>query len=321
MENISSKRIRQSLRVARYYYQNNLDQSRIAQEMGLSRPTVSRLLQFARDNGYVQIEIKDPFEDASSLERSLEQKYNLEQAIVSYAPSNDYQTVIESLGKSAANYLEKIVTDGDIIGVAWGRTLREVARHLEVGNGDYKDVTVVQLKGSITHSSTNNFAHEVVSKFAKAFDATAESLPLPVIFDRPETSRLVSQDRHIEYIIHQGELSNIAVFTVGTVHNDALLFKLGYLETDEIQRIKKEAVGDIDSRFITSEGKIADKKLNERTIGIDLSELKAKDHSILVAGGERKLEAIKGALQGNYANVLVTDEETAKALLNDDTLE
>ena len=97
--------------------------------------------------------------------------------------------------------------------------------------------------------------------------------------------------------------------------------KLEGLSNDLIERIKKEAVGDIDSRFITSEGKIADKKLNERTIGIDLSELKAKDHSILVAGGERKLEAIKGALQGNYANVLVTDEETAKALLNDDTLE
>jgi deoxyribonucleoside regulator len=40
-----------------------------------------------------------------------------------------------------------------------------------------------------------------------------------------------------------------------------------------------------------------------------------KEKSILVAGGQSKLESIQAALKGKYANILVTDQFTAKALL------
>lgn len=315
MESTEMKRIKQSLRVARFYYQSNFDQSKIAKEMGLSRPTVSRLLQYARDNGYVEINIKDPFDDTSNIENALESKYSLSKVIVVYSPSNDYRTIIKSIGKVGAEYLERIVKDNDIVGVTWGQTMREIANNLSPEDNNQQGVQVVQLKGSVTHSMTNNFANEVINDFSTAFHADSESLPLPVIFDNPETCRLVQEDRHIEYIIKQGKKSSIALYTVGTVRDDAMLFNLGYLNDNEIAELKKEAVGDISSRFINADGKIADQELNSRTIGIDLESLKDKDYSILVAGGERKLNSIHAALLGHYANVLIIDENTAKKLI------
>lgn len=56
-------------------------------------------------------------------------------------------------------------------------------------------------------------------------------------------------------------------------------------------------------------------KINSRTVGIDLEELKKKERSILVAGGERKLNSLHVALSSKIANTLVTDQFTAKLLL------
>jgi deoxyribonucleoside regulator len=73
--------------------------------------------------------------------------------------------------------------------------------------------------------------------------------------------------------------------------------------------------GDICSRFFDAEGRLISEEINNRTVGIDLAELRNKEKSILVAGGKRKIEAIHAALKGHYANILVTDQYTAQALL------
>lgn len=312
----NAKRVRQALQVARYYYINNLDQVKIAKEMGLSRPTVSRLLQFARDNDYVKIEIKDPFEDAQSLEAVLKEKFTLKKVIVVYS-ANDYDAIMDSLGRAGAAYLKQIVTDHAIIGITWGKTLHAVSSYLLPNETTAADVKIVQLKGGVSHSLTKNYSTEVTRRFSEAFHAEVDVLPLPVIFDRPETRDIVISDRHIQYVIDQGKKANIALFTVGTVLDKAMLFNLDYLSEKEIATLKKEAVGDISSRFITKDGQIADANINARTIGIELSELKSKEHSILIAGGIRKIPAIKAALLGKYANTLIIDDNTARQLLED----
>ena len=60
-----------SIEVAELYYQLNYSQQQIANQLEISRPTVSRLLQYAKDKGYVQIKISDPFMDIESLQEKL----------------------------------------------------------------------------------------------------------------------------------------------------------------------------------------------------------------------------------------------------------
>ena len=87
------------------------------------------------------------------------------------------------------------------------------------------------------------------------------------------------------------------------------------------QVYSKQSVGDICSRFFDGDGNISSEEINQRTIGIELEELKLKKRSILVAGGNRKIKAIDGALRGGYANVLIIDQHTAKELLHYQRLE
>ncbi len=312
MENNEKEQM--SINVARLYYQSDYSQQDIANKLGISRPTVSRLLKSAKDKGYVQIKITDPFFDLVGLGAALKKKYDLLEAHIVFSPESSYQIITEYLSRFSAEYLEETIEDGTIIGVSWGTTMYEIARKISPEN--VNGIEVVQLKGGISHSKVNTYANETIALFAKAFQTTPITLPLPVIFDNVATKELVEQDRHIQHIIDKGKQATIALFTVGTVRENALLFRLGYFNKEEMKQLKKNAVGDICSRFFDKAGKISNDKINKRTIGIDLEELKHKEKSILVAGGYRKVQAIDGALKGKYANVLITDQFTAKELLD-----
>ncbi|WP_056946784.1 sugar-binding transcriptional regulator [Secundilactobacillus odoratitofui] len=315
-KSVSEKRISDSIQVARLYYESKLGQAEIAKKLSISRPTVSRLLQFALDEGYVQIKVIDPFASVSNLERALRDRFSLKEAHVVYTSTPNYEQLIEALGKYTANYLTETVKDHDIIGVSWGKTMNQVADHLEEQAA--QNVTVVELKGSMTYTPTPVFAEDILMKFGRAFHTSPSIMPLPVIFETQTTHDIVMQDRHIKKLIALGQQANIALYTVGTVHDDALLFQTGYFSKAEQAGIQENAIGDICSRFYNRDGQVACPKINARTVGVQLADLKHKQKSILVAGGERKFDAIKGALTGGYTNCLITDIDTAHRLLEDE---
>ena len=304
---------RLSIAAARLYYQSDYSQQDICNSLGVSRPTVSRLLQYAKEQGYVRIEIIDPLENMNDISQQLKDRYGLEHVLVAYTPLNEYEEIIKHITRAAADYLDEIVTDGDIIGVSWGKTMHMLASQLTAKR--VQGVEVVQLKGGVSHSQTQTYAAETINLFAKSYYTVARYLPLPVIFDKKEVKLMVEEDRHIQRIIELGRQANIAIFTVGTVQKDALLFNLGYFSEKEKEELQKCAVGDICSRFYNAEGRICKEELNNRTVGIELEELQKKEKSILVAGGEHKIQSIHSALIGKYANILIIDQYTARALL------
>lgn len=304
---------RLSIEAARLYYQSDYSQQQIATLLGVSRPTVSRLLHHAKEAGYVRIDIIDPREDIDILAIELKKRYHLDTVQLCYSPLNDYEEIKKHISKKAADFLHETVQDGDIIGVTWGTTMHAVALNLQ--SKPLKGVEVVQLKGGVSHSQVNTYAAEIVNLFADAFQTMARYLPLPVIFDSVEVKQMVEEDRHIGRIIELGRQANIAAFTVGTVQEDALLFRLGYFNEEEKELLALHGAGDICSRFFDKDGELCSEAINNRTVGIDLSELRKKEKSILIAGGQRKIKAIQAALAGKYANILITDQFTAQALL------
>ncbi|ACA44342.1 sugar-binding transcriptional regulator [Clostridium botulinum] len=304
---------RQSIDVSRLYYQSEYSQHEIANLLNISRPTVSKLLKYAKESGYVTIEINDPMDISDDLALTLKNKYDLEEVAIAYSPLNNEDEIKNQIGRVAAQYLHDVVKDGDTIGVSWGTTMYALATQLV--EKELKDVQIVQLKGGLSHTRSNTYASEINELFAKAFHAEGRALLLPVIFDTQELKEITEKDSHINEVMQMGKQANIAIFSTGTVEDDALLFRLGYFNEEEKKRIQKYAVGDVCSRFIDRNGKICDEKINTRTVGIDLEELKKKERSILVAGGERKLNSLHVALSSKIANTLVTDQFTAKLLL------
>lgn len=304
-----------AINVAKLYYRSDYSQQKIAQELGVSRPSISRLLQYAKDKGYVNIQIVDPVEDMSHMEQRLKDKLHLKDVKIASSTINDEEEIKKYIGITAARYLDSIIKDGDIIGVGWGTTLYNMSQALVPKA--IKGSQVVQLEGGVSHSEWNNYAREILESFAANFDTVAQYMPLPVIFDTKETKELVDKDRYIKRVLELGRHANIAIFSVGTVRPNALFFRLGYTGIEEQEKIQKSSVGDICSRFFDVEGRICNRDLDDRTVGITLNELRDKEFSIMISGGEAKINAIRAALKGRYANVLITDQFTGKALLED----
>ncbi|MCT8139293.1 sugar-binding transcriptional regulator [Anaerobacillus sp. CMMVII] len=310
---MENEKLLKVIEAAKLYYLLDYNQVDIAKQLGVSRPTVSRLLQLAKEEGIVQIKIIDPTEDIENLALRLEQKFNLKKAIVTHIPQYEDHLIKMYLGEATAKYVDAVVKDGDIIGVTWGTTLYHTA--VELKTKSVKDVKVVQLKGGVSHSETNTHMNEILYLFGKAFGTTPHHLPLPAIVDHVVVKQAMEADRHIKRILELGKQANIALFTIGPIKSEALLFQLGYFTDQEIRAINSKAVGDICSRFFDENGQIFNEQLNARTLGIELAELKKKEHAVLVAGGPHKIEGIRGALKGKYANVLITDQFTAKFYL------
>lgn len=310
---VEKDKLSKIIEAAKLYYLLDYNQHDIAKVLGVSRPTVSRLLQAAKSEGIVQITIKDPMENVESLAEALERKFGLKKAIVVSVPQYEGTIIKTFLGEAAAEFLHEIVQDGDIIGVTWGTTIYHAA--VELKQKSVNNIKVVQLKGGVSHSETNTYASEILYLFGKAFNTAPHYLPLPAIVDHPVVKQAMEADRHIKRILDLGKQANIAMFTIGPVREESLLFQLGYFSQSDLDSLYGKAVGDICSRFFDRGGKICNESLNDRTLGIDLDELKKKENSILVAGGQNKVEGIYGALKGRYANVLVTDHFTAQFLL------
>lgn len=302
----------QGLSAARLYYERGLSQGDVARELGVSRPTVSKLIQHAKDRGFVTVEIHDPRQVSTAVADQLRERFGVAEARVITSQPTD-EELDRELGAVGALMLEENVADGDLVGITWGRTLHAVARSLKQQNRH--GVQVVQLKGGATLTSRSTSHYETIRLFCEAFNAYPQALPLPVIFDNAEVKRVVEDDRHIKHIMDLGRDAPTAIFTVGTMSPESTLLKLGYLSEAEQTALLDNAVGDICSRFIDEHGEPCLPELEERTVAVSLQNLRAKQTRICVAGGQQKVRPLKAALGAGYVSHLVTDEDTARAVL------
>lgn len=306
------ERIKQIVQVAQLYYEYGHTQQTIAKMLGISRPTVSRLLTQSIEQGIVQITIHNPLGYCSKLEEVFRKEFGLKEVIISPSTGDN---PLEVMAEVTANYLHRILQDRDTIGVAWGKSLQSVSQTLRPKN--LTGIRVVQMKGGMGLSGTNIHASQIVERFSTTFRGKAFFLPVPAIVDSYNVKNAFLTDSSLKKTIEVTEEINVAIFSIGALDIHSAQIEAGYLTVQEVYALQAAgAVGDISSRFFTIDGQIADQELDKRTIGLELAQLKEVDYAIAVATGKEKATGILGALRGGYLNVLITDEETANLVLD-----
>ena len=99
------------VKAATLYYLEGKSQAEVAQEIGVSRSNVSRVLADARKNGIVEIRINDPFGRAQDLEAQLVARYGLRECRV--APSTGSDNQLSRVGALGAQWLiDNLPRDG-----------------------------------------------------------------------------------------------------------------------------------------------------------------------------------------------------------------
>lgn len=302
----------EKVHIAWLYYMENLTQSEIADRLGLTRLMVHRTLQKCLQEGLVHIVINHPLVYCQSLGSQLESVFGLKSAWV-IPTSPDYEVLRRNLGTIAARLVGRAVASGTIVGVGWGTTLAEVARHLLRKSHD--NVTVVSLLGGLIKSAGNN-SYEVALQVADALDAVCYSYMAPMFVESAEDRDAILRLRHIQAVQDLIRRASVAIVGVGEVSADCTLARMGPLSASDVDSLLKAgAVADILGNFIDKNGQLVEVDVNQRVLTTDLEVLKEIDNVFAVTGGLKKAQAISAALRSGCIDNIITDAQTAEQVL------
>lgn len=309
--------IRLMVKCAQMYYEEDLNQGEIAGKLQISKSSVSRILASAREKEIVKIIVKNPMKDEYlKLEKDLEDKFKLKEVIIIDSMSNDPEEIKKGLGKAAAEYLQRVVKNGQLIGVTWGTTLSKIKDYVK--NDKNKDVTFIPLVGGIGESNIDIQPNSIALDLSRKFKGHCKLLHAPSIVDDPFRRDMFIKDKNIQNFFQTMKKADISIMGIGSPFiSSSTLMESGYITKEDIEELRKGgAIGDISSIFIDGYGNGDFFELNKRIIGINLDDLKKIPLKIGVAGHISKKRAILAAILGGYLDILITDSITAKEILN-----
>lgn len=311
------ERIRLLVSVAEMYYHDGLSQEEIATKVGYSRPTVSRLLDEARLSGIVRFQIGHPLEHVIRLEEALESvfpgvRFHVGENVAA-------SSGVSEVGRVAAELLARDLKSGQLVGISTGTTVASVAAHLNHSQTRLdRDLTFVQLLGAVAAQNPMLDGAEMCRQFALAFNSDFRTMPAPLVARDLLAAKTFRDNETIAEALERARSVDVAVIGIGRFHQRNVTRDIlyGWTESDTRRQLAEAgAVCHVLGQFVGAHGEILGNEINQRIIGLRLSELVAIPRVIAVAAGVEKTHAVLAALEGGLLQDLVTDFETASKVL------
>ena len=305
------------LRVAWFYYKDELTQDEIARRLSMSRASVGRLLDRARKVGLVSINLNTDYLDAFELSGELRDAFGLAEALV--VPDHDkepldHHALNARVGLGGAQFMSTHLRPGASLGVGWGETVSRVIAATSFGA--VGPVHMVTLTGGVEGylQTILSSKGEITGESADLTSATV--IPSPIMASTAALAAALRAEPTIQQVLKQACDVEHALVGVGTPTADATIVHMGYLNAEDSRGLRERGVvGDILGQFFDASGRVVDLPIHDRRIGIDLADLRRIPKVVGVAGGAHKAEAILGALHGGFLDVLVTNELAAIRML------
>ena len=291
-------------KVAWLYYIDELTQKEIAEQLSLTRIKVIKLLEEARKRKVVRFHFSTYFRHKNHLEQALMTKYGLRDVLV--VPWNAKENLAENLGQATAMYLNDFLPDGASIGIGYGVTIGSILKNLaKISNKKY---SIVSMTGGVMP-----YLRQVGTGL---FELNPFLIPAPLIVSKKEIAEAFIYEKAVRDVMKQAQDTKVVVTGIGGMSDNSTVLSEGILTPEEFEGLKSRgAVGDVLMHFIDEKGNLVDDDIENRIISMNLDDVKKKDNIIAAAGGISKRKAIHTALTLGLVNVLITDEDTAEALL------
>lgn len=295
------------------YYMDGLTQGEIAIQLQLSRQKVGRLIQKAQDEGLVKIQFSpDLLMAHTSLERKFEQHFKLKETIISDSSENPSQP-FEYMGKLAAEYLDRILGNGFVLGVGQSTTFQAIIPYVRPRQNTKG--TIITIAGGYTQPKFETHLYNIAWRLAELLSVRIEQLYCPMICETAESRNAFLKDPHISEQINQARKCPVALVGIGPVSDNMPLMKMEFLKKDEIDYLREiGAIGEIMGSFFDLNGTPLKTRIDNRVIGLSIEDLCAIPNVVAMAAGLEKVTAIKAALHTGAINTLITDYTTAQAI-------
>ena len=297
------------------YYVEQLTQSEIAEQLHLSVPKVNRLLQQARELGYIEFVVRTPLQHLYELENRLKAIFGLQEVIVIPNEGPSSTQSLNAVGSAAANYLLEHIHDGDIIAISPGTTVQAVIQSIDASHA--YQVEIVPILGSIQGNLESDLNYLSIL-MSDRLGGKSYKLHAPAFVESREHCEILRSIEPVKKILDIGRNATIALLGIGTLDPVTSRFiDFTALTPEEMKEIIEGCggVGEIGSFVYNIDGEPCGKEFADRVIGLDLDEIRKIPLRIGVAASEEKAMPLYGALRGGYLHVLITDEAAAEGVL------
>ena len=309
-------------KVCSLYYEDDMRQQEVSDYLGISRATVSRMLQKGKESGIVRVEVINPVQFSyNKLEKALECKYGLKEVIVVESSALDTKTEsVSRMYERAALYLSQFFKDGDWIGVTMGHTLHNIVKTNRAFEKD-KKLMFVPIVGGIGQSTIDKVdvqSNRIAQEFSRKFGGTYTQFLSPAVFSEQKAMEYFLKEKSISYIFDDFQKLDTLIMGIGIPQRvESTLVRAGYITGENLEKFARDGMaGDIALHFFDEDGATEKfRAFNDRVAGMPLEMMKKVRNRIGIAGGENRAEAIRGAIKGGFINMLITNIDAAEKLL------
>lgn len=319
VEQIPLDRLQLMADIAQRYFLDGLSQEEVAKEVGLSRPSISRLLLDAKELGIVEIRVNPPIPTVPELEGELARRFGLREVRVLERKNVDDDEARRMLGRLSVGLLERTLQDGMSLGLSWGTAVHAVIQALRPCR--LPNVKVVQLIGGVGAPHADIDGPEQVWRAAEVFGAQHYYLNAPMRVDNAGVAAALREDHSIREVLELARQADIALLGIGSIKPEASTqYHSGYITYDELRQLDRMGVaGAICASYFNAAGEhVAVPWFDPCVIGVSWEDLNRAGTVIAVAGGKTKAPAILGAVRSGVVDILVTDDAAAEDVLAQD---
>lgn len=308
------------------YYNQPIGRRVLANNLGIGERIVRSEINFLKSQNFIEIntpgmtitkdgeEIIEKLKDfihelkgLTDIEKFIKESLKLKNVIIVPGDLDEDKTVINELGRAAANYLKSTINDNSIIAITGGSTVKEVIDNVPKMS-NFKDILVVPARGGMG-KNVETQANTLAAKLANKMDGNYKLLHVPDNLSDKAMSTIM-QEKDISDILETIYNADILIYGIGRADEMAKRRNLANEEIDKIQNLG--AVGEAFGYYFNKEGNIV---YSTPSIGIKNEEIEKIETLIAVAGGENKAEAIISTEKNNHNSILITDEGAARKMV------
>ncbi len=305
----------QAAAMARRFYLEGKSKIQIAEEFGVSRFKVARVLETALERDLVRIEIRVPAELDAERSDALRARYGLRHAVVVESPADaaDDAPDPENLGEVAADLLGELVHEGDVLGLAWGRSTIHMAAALH----RLPPCTVVQLTGVYDAGTAERGSVEAVRRAAQVSGGEAHPIYAPMLLPDPATAAALRGQTGIARAFDYFDKVTVAAVSIGSWAPGISTVYDMLTEEERAHYASLGAAAEMSAHLFDADGRRIGRDLGERCITVEADRLRRIPEVVAIAGGRRKAAAIGAVLRSGLVTSLVTDTTAADYLLSE----
>lgn len=306
----------QLVRASELYYERGLSQQKIADILGVSRPTVSRLLEEARKSGVVEIVVHAPLKQNYELSERLRRELGLKDAVVIQGEASpDRSPALRRCAQAAGQLFLSLLESGMTVGLSWGRVLRQFCDTLPQQKHTF-NVNVVQTIGCLGTGNPHLDGLELTLALAKKLNGTFYNVYAPVYVDSALVQSYLLREPSVELAIRQAGQADIILTGIGSLtDNEGSLCRAGYFTPEERRSLVEAGAAAV------IQGRLLDRNGRELAIpgryvvGASLEELHQVPWRIGINAGQDRAVETLASVRSGCVNLLVVDEPLALEVL------